>query len=75
MITPNKNNFGQYQMQANTDISDMKNQPSPIRLQNILSDEKEQVQRERERLLKLADNMTKNYELTRSVGVPNQKNL
>ena len=43
MITPNKNNFGQYQMQANTDISDMKNQPSPIRLQNILSDEKEQV--------------------------------
>ena len=56
----------------NSDASEIKNtgQTSPLRLKNILSNEKEQVQKERERLLKLADNMTRSYDLTRSVGVP-----
>eukprot|EP00347_Sterkiella_histriomuscorum_P023139 403335798 len=81
VITPNKtasgSNLNQSLSLNPVDVSEFNRnqvQPSPIRLQKILNDDKDQITKERERLLRLAEEMTKNHDLSKSQGPSQNSN-
>ena len=62
MTTPNKYTMPSPNLNMNTEINEFKGEPSPIRLQKVLTDEKEQIIKDRERLIRMAEGMTKQHE-------------
>lgn len=76
MTTPNKYTNPSPLNPMNSEINEFKQgpEPSPIRMPKLMSEEKDLAHKERDRLLRLAENLTRGFEQPSQLHLPSFQN-